>query len=257
MSMSVRPETEPQEIVLEFEVDVSDAYIEGYIETLGVEPPRRWSIEFDLQDVSPPLRSALRDVHARYVSVDPYPQFPAPTDDPEEFLNLITPWLDDVEQEEAAQEEERQAEERQAEERQKVFLSAMADWARDQGSPRLRAAIDRGYKANTTYALERAAQEVPGFWVDTAGDAEWGERSDPSEEALDLEESVQHLLAAEGIREQAKIVWLTAPPRLLSRWLEDDQGEYFEPQEAILVTDYLDRYPIVLPVDPDLRRGDF
>ncbi len=252
--MSVRPETEPQEIVLVFEVDVSDAYIEDYIETLGVEPPRRWSIEFDLQEVPPALRSALRKAHARYLSVDPYPSILAPTDDPEEFLDLITPWLEVVEQEEVAEERERQALEQQAEEQQKIFLSAMADWAHDQGSPRLKAAIERGYKANTTYALERAAREVPGFWVDTAGDAEWGDRSDPSEEALDLEKAVQHLLAAQGIKKQAKIVWLVTPPRLLTRWLEDEQGEYFESQEAILVADYLDRYTIVLPIDPDLRR---
>jgi len=252
--MSVRPETEPKEVVLEFEVDVSDAYIEDYIETLGVEPPRRWAIEFDLQEVPPHLRSALRKVHARYLNVEPYPRFPAPTDDPEEFVDLISPWLEVMEQEEAAQRDERLAEEKRAEENQKQFHASMAEWAGDHGSPRLKAAIVRGYKANTTYALERAGQELPGFWVDTAGDLEWGERSDPSEAALDLEEAVQHRLDAVGVDRRAKIVWLTEPPRLLLRWLEEEQGEDFEAQEAILVTDYLERYSIVLPVDPDLHR---
>jgi uncharacterized protein (DUF2267 family) len=254
--MSVRPETDPKEVVLEIEVDVNDEYINEHIEAEGVEPPRRWAIEFDLKEVPASLRAPLREAHRRYLSVEPYPVFPAPTDDPRTFLALIDPWLESAERAEAAEESERQTEEQRAEDRHKAFLSTMAEWARANGSPRLKAALERGYKANTTYALERATQELPGFWVDTAGDSEWGERSDPSEGALELERAVQRLLDIMGSQEKARIVWLITPPRQLSRWLEEDRDEYFEAQEAILVGNYLGRYPVILPADPALRRED-
>jgi len=251
--MSIRPLKELEKVTLRFKFDVSDDYIERTIDEQGMRPSRRWTVIFDLADVPAALRGPLRKAHALYMDVDPYPQIPAPTEDPEEFLTAIEPWMEQaaVEQkEEEAREEEREKEKGVADAR---FRMEMKEWIRIHGSNRLRAAVQRGYKANTTYAMERSAKETPGFWVDTAGDAEWGERSDPSEEALALESEVQGRLTEQTANLEARIVWLTEPPRALDRWLEEND-DAFEAQEAIVVTDYLNRYVLVMPVAEELRR---
>ena len=251
--MSIRPLKELEKVALDFEFDVSDEYIERTIDEQGMRPSHRWAVTFDLAEVPAAFRGRLRKAHALYMRVDPYPQIAAPTEDPEEFLAAIEPWMEQAgieQEEEEAREEEHEKEKEVASAR---FRMEMKEWVGANGSPRLRAAVQRGYKANTTYAMERSFNEMPGFWVDTAGDAEWGERSDPSEEALVLENEIQSHLAEQEIDLETRIVWLTEPPRALDRWLEEND-DAFEAQEAIVVTNYLGRYVLVMPITEELRR---
>lgn len=164
---------------------------------------------------------------------------------------MLHPWIEAAAVEyEQAQQLEKEQEHDQATENVRFRLE-MEEWVQIHGSKRLRAAVDREYKANTTYAMERAASEMPEFWVDTADDAGWGERSDPSEEALLLESAVQKHMAEHELDLETRIVWLTEPPRSLERWLEDE----LEAQEAIVVIGYLGRYDLVMPIDEELRRS--
>lgn len=251
--MSIRPLKESEKVTLDFEFDVSDEYIESMIDAQGVRPSRRWAVSFDLADVPSPVRSRLRKAHALYMEVEPYPLISTPTEEPEEFLEAIEPWIKQVEAEHIAETEETEEREKAEAIASAQFRMEMRDWVEQQGSPRLRAAVRRDYKANTTYAMERAETEMPGFWVDTAGDAEWSERSDPSEAALVIESAAQARLEDLGVVLESRIIWLTEPPRALERWL-DDEGYEFEAQEAIVISAYLGRYVLVMPVDPDLRR---
>jgi hypothetical protein len=131
----------------------------------------------------------------------------------------------------------------------------MRDWVAKHGSRRLKLAIEGGYRTYTSYALERSQQELPGFWVDTAEDCEWGERVDPTEEALVLEDETRQRLQEIDPQLRARIVWLTETPRALDAKMEEHDFE-FESQEAILIEEYLGRYLLVMPLDPELRRED-
>lgn len=253
--MTIRPLKEFEKVTLDFEFDVSDEYIEKTIDAMGFRPSRRWAVTFDLADVPAPLRGKLRQAHDLYMHVDLYPMIGGPTEDPEAFLAAIGPWMEQAQAELDAEEAEDDKLEKEAAVEQARFRLEMKEWVSQHGSPRLRAAIQRNYKANTTYAGERAAIEMPGFWVDSAGDAEWGERSDPSEEALALEDEVRSDLENEKRDLETRVVWLTEAPRALDRRLEEEDDE-FEPQEAIIVLRYLSRYVLVMPVDTDLRRAE-
>lgn len=250
--MSIRPVEEAEKVTLDFRIVVASEFIEERIDEEGVRPPTEWDISFDLEGIPPPLRRRLRLAHDRYTEVDPYPEFPRPIGDPEPFLDALEPWLDGVEAEEARDEDMGKEIEQVTEEVQQRFREDMATWAAENGSDRLKAALKRDYRANTTYAVERASYEFPGFWVDTAGDCEWGERTDPSEEALRLEEAVEAHIEASGLGLPHRIVWLEEAPRALDRMLEEE-GESFEAEEAILVPGYLGRYELVLPLSEDLR----
>jgi hypothetical protein len=252
--MSIRPLKEFEKVTLDFQFDVSDEYIEQTIDAMGMRPPRRWAVTFDLADVPAPLRGQLRHAHNLYLHVDPYPIIDSPTEDPEAFLAAIEAWLEQAQAEFEAEEAEDDRLEKEAAVEQARFRLEMKEWIGEQGSPRLRAAIQRDYKANTTYAMERARTEMPGFWVDSAGDAQWGERSDPSEEALALEGAVRGELEKQARELETRVVWLTDPPRALDRWLEEEDDE-FEPQEAIVVLKYLGRYVLVMPINPELRHS--
>jgi hypothetical protein len=224
------------------------------IDHAGLRPSEGWDIEFILDEVeSPELRHRLRVANERYEEIKPYPMFPHPTDDPEEFLGLIEPWLDEVEAREAAETKASEEEKLREDEVLRRFRLEQRGWISEHGSERLRAALAGGYKVNTSYTLERAESELPGFWVDTAEDSEWEERADPSFEALAIESAARERLAAIDPDLEVRIVWLTETPRSLDQKLEQ-QGWEFEPQEAILVRPYLGRYVLVMPLDRDLHR---
>lgn len=252
--MTIRPLQDAEKVALDFQISVSPSFIEESIDSDGVRPSSEWEVSFDLEELSPELRRRLRLAHARYMEVEPYPGFPRPVGDPVEFLELLEPWLDEVEAEEAeaAREDEEAAKALELE--QEVFRREMERWAAEQGSHRLRVAILGGYRANTTYAVERGVAELPGFWIDTASDCEWGERTDPSEEALLLEHAVDAHLTEQGLKLDHRIVWLKESPRALDRKLEEEDS-IFEAEEAVLVADYLGRYAAVLPLDEDSRNS--
>lgn len=251
--MSIRPLKNAEKVALDFKFSVSPSYIEESIDSDGVRPSAEWEVSFDLEKLSPDLRRRMRLAYDRFMNVEPYPAgFPRPVDDPVEFLEILEPWLDEVEAEEAeatrVEEEAAKAHERE----QEAFRMEMERWAAERGSTRLRAAIQGGYRANTTYAVERGEAELPGFWIDTASDCEWGERTDPSEEALLLERAVDAHLQNHGLGLEHRIIWLKESPRALDRKLEEE-GLIFEAEEAILVADYLSRYAAFLPLDEDCR----
>jgi hypothetical protein len=243
-------------VELEFKVDVSDEFVTDHIQRLGTEPPKRWAIEFDLEEQPPHLRALLLEAHQRYLAVEPFPTVREPTDDPDLFLSMVVPWLETVETQEAKEKQEKEEEELERQAAQERFNTEMQWWVAENGSPRLRAAVEGGYRSNTTYAIERAASELPGFWIDTAGDIEWGQRTDPSIEALDLVQAVQErAIRPLNLHLDPRIIWLTEAPRALDQYLEEkEEEEGFEPQEAILVEGYLGRYDAVLPVDSALHR---
>lgn len=250
--MSIRPVQKAQKVTYDFRIIVSQEFIEEHIDTEGVRPSLEWDIDFDVEEIPLALRRRLRHAYERYMEVEPFPEFPTPIEDPETFLEALEPWLDKVEAEEADEEKEEEKLAGAVEAAQLHFKKHMEGWAAENGSPRLRAALERGYRANTTYAIERAASELPGFWVDTADDCEWGERTDPSEEGLRLEEALEAHISLRGIELEHRIVWLEEAPRALDRFL-DEEDEVFEAQEVILIPAYLGRYSLVLPVDENLR----
>ena len=136
------------------------------------------------------------------------------------------------------------------------FEKEMKDWIKDFGSVRLRRAAERGYKVNATYARERAALEFPDFWVHTRPEEIWSERTDPSEDALELEQAVLARPVSRADDLSARIVWLTGPPADLDENLEE-AGEIFEPCEAILLRPYLGRYSLLRPLEwPRRETGD-
>jgi hypothetical protein len=246
---TLRPLKDAKPVELKFRATMSAEFVEKMIDESGMEPSEEWEFAFDLGEIeSPELRRRLRQAHDRYMDVEPYPVLPRTEEDPEKFLELLEPWLDRVEAEEAEERESLAA-----------FAENMKSWVTSHGSNRLQLAVERDYRANTSYAVERAGQELPGFWVDTAEDCEWGERVDPTEELLVLEKSVRNHLQDVDPRLDVRIVWLTETPRALDRKMEALNAE-FEPQEALIVPDYLGRYLLVMPSGEDLQRdpaGEF
>lgn len=245
---------DPTPVELSFQAVMSHELIERYIDEHGERPNEDWTVDFDLREVDDPgLRRRLREAHKRYEKAKFYPMLPRVTADPAEFLEDLEPWLDQIE----IQEEEKKQEKAEAEEAEKaaaeVFREAMRVWVAKNGSRRLKLATEGGYRSYTSYALERAQKELPGFWVDTAEDCEWGDRVDPSEEALILEEETRERLREVAPELEAKIVWLTETPRALDEMM-DEEVLLFESQEAILVEDYLGRYRLVMPLEHELRR---
>ena len=142
----------------------------------------------------------------------------------------------------AEEEARRQANERAraAEEaREQKWQAEMAAWIKQNGSDRLRLAYERGYNVRGLYVRERAAKEFPGFVPDMDGRADWEERVSPTEEALEVETEAIELAKANGLSEDnVRIVWLTKPPRDMEDVVE-------EPEEAVVVRGFLDRYDLI------------
>lgn len=127
----------------------------------------------------------------------------------------------------------------------KRFRDAMATWIATHGSADLKRAHQRGYKVASVYVRERAGVEFPGFMVDTTDEAEWGERSNPTGEALDLEEQTLARVQELGTEYAVRIVWLTTPPKAF--WRVEDA---FVDREAVVVLEWLGRYDLVSLVPP-------
>jgi len=241
-------DSEPVELAFEFDVDQS--WIDSVIDATGEKPPRRFEVTFDLREVARELRPELRRAHAIYKAVPWYPLLAEPTDDPWIIANAI---LGRWRSEQAAEAEE-EVERRQEEARRAAVKADVMRWIDQHGSRRLQLAAIRGYNINRLYARERAAKDLPGFWVDFGRKALVRERANPSEEALDLETVVDDFLqtipsASESI---SRIVWLARfPPDMQEH--ADLLDDVSEQGEALKIDDWLGRYPVYLPVDPALR----
>jgi hypothetical protein len=245
---------DPSPVELQFRGTLSPEYVDEIIDQTGVRPPTEFEITFKLDEVeSPDHRRRLRLARARYEEVGPYPELRRPAADPGEFLEAIEPWLDQVEREKAEAEAQEGLEAEEAEAAMSLFREEMKRWVVEHGSERLRLATEGNYRTNTSYALERSKLEMPGFWLDSAEDCEWGERADPTEEALLLEKSAREQIGGTDPSLTIRIVWLTETPRALDHKMEEE-GLEFEAQEALIVERYLGRYLLVMPLEADLRR---
>lgn len=141
--------------------------------------------------------------------------------------------------------EQREAAEKAAAEQER------SDWIAAHGSDHLRAASDAGYDCKRLYVTERAALEHPGYIVDFDDNAQWRDRSCPSEDALAEELRVTPALA-EG--ESILVVWLTDPPH--DRREECDDEEW-EPCEAVVIRGFLGDYDLVRTDLPGPAEGDY
>jgi hypothetical protein len=228
---------------------VSDAFIQERIELEGVELPNQWTISFSLQDLPDPgTRSRALALRRLYQDLEGEPQFEAPTDDPIEFLDRLEEWIASEKDLLDYEEGQRQQLELIAEQESREFEETMDAWIEYRGSYRLKTARKKRYKVTSTYARARGREELPGFWIDTAGSAKYRERVDPSAEALRAEGNIEEFLSQHGLQLQTRIIWLVEPPSGFEEVYDDWE---FEQQEAILVTDYLGRYDAFLLIDTD------
>ena len=132
-----------------------------------------------------------------------------------------------------------------ARETEKAFREQeKTEWIKNHGSQYLKDCLELDVKANLEYVVERAELEYPGYTVDYAETAEWDEKFSPSPEAL----SELKKIRATGA--EAKIVWLTSPAQVRKAEPEYDGygcrlDEEYEPCEAVVIRNYLDKYDLV------------
>lgn len=236
------PEHPPRPVTVRFSYYVSDAWIETQIAETGEKPAKRVTFDVGLKDVSDPdTRRRLLRAEAGSNAAPVYPTLPHPEHDVLAFLSQIEFWLSN----------------RDPGHSSLAFEEEMRSWVADNGSARLKMAVARGYKANATYVRERAAVEYPSFWVHTANQDLWRERTDPSLDALEIERRVATRVAERGDTDlEVRIVWLIEPPKDLDEWL-DARDEMFEECEAILLSSYLGRYSLLEPLDlPRMEASD-
>jgi hypothetical protein len=142
-----------------------------------------------------------------------------------------------------------EAEERKAKEAESkaAYENDRREWILAHGSQYLKDCLELGIKANLEYVVERAAMEFPGYTVDYADSASWGEKVSPSEEAI----AELKALRAKGC--QAEIVWLENPAEVRTgdyEFIDDDDydgyGNFeFTPREAVVIWGYLGSYDLV------------
>jgi hypothetical protein len=117
---------------------------------------------------------------------------------------------------------------------QEAWDADKATWIEAHGSDRLKKAHSTGYPHNRAYIQERAMAELGEGWtVDIKNAYEWGRKACPSGEALHLEETLKN----KGFK--AQIVMLK------SDGTERDDDDAFEPFEALVVREFLDRYDVI------------
>lgn len=107
-------------------------------------------------------------------------------------------------------------------------------WVAEHGSEGLKRKCAAGYDCQHPYAFERARMEHPGYVVDWKDKAEWRSRSCPSDHGFNEAESVG-----------GTVVWLTAPPMTGHGATDEDLALSFEPGEAVVIRDYLNKYDLV------------
>jgi hypothetical protein len=117
---------------------------------------------------------------------------------------------------------------------QEAWDADKATWIEAHGSDRLKKAHSTGYPHNRAYIQERATAELGEGWiVDMKNAYQWDRNPSPSEQALDLEKTLKD----KGFK--AQIVWVK------SDGTERDDDDAFEPFEALVVREFLDRYDVI------------
>lgn len=243
---------------------VSDEWIEHRIDEEGIEPPRIWFIDFTLKELSDAnARRRARRLQEQRASIPGEIVLEEPTEDAERFLDLLEEWISEREDQIGLVPSEASDEFRR---RLKLaeFDVEMARWIEGRGSARLKLARSRGYKVSSSYAKERGLEELPECWVDTADNAKYRERVDPSMRALSVETNFRAWIEEKELDLDTRIVWLVAPPSSMSEFIEFTNEEFFDgeadftQQEALVIPGYLGKYNAFLPVDVDERapQGD-
>lgn len=120
----------------------------------------------------------------------------------------------------------------------------MHRWAKMHGSEHLCKCLERDYRCDRIYVFERVAKEAPGYTVDFYGKASWNERTNPSHDALILEEEAIELakkIGATGVG----IYWLTSAPQDQPDGDHDDELALDFNCEAVIIHGYLGKYDLV------------
>jgi hypothetical protein len=238
---------------------VSDEWIDRRIDETGVEPPKTWRIEFQLKELrDADARRRARRLRDMWLSVPEDMVLAEPTDDPEEFLDLLEAWIAEKSAN-IASASTVQSKEFRRRSKLAAFDVEMDRWIDENGSDRLKIARSRNYKITSSYAKERAREELPECWVDTADRARSRERVDPSMRALRVETKFRDWIESKELDLDTRIVWLIKPPPSMAEFFEYededlfDSEEGFQQQEALLIPDYLGKYNAFLPVDVEQR----
>ena len=231
----------PQPVVLTFKYEVSDAWIEEQILETGVRPSKDWKLTVDLREV--PTKEARKTITEGYQSglgLGALVELDEPTDDPVEVAKvMIAVELFGGDSEQSLADAK--------------YETGRREWIEEHASERLRLAYRRGYVVNRLYVVERSRKEMPGFWVDTTGAAAFKSRANPSVTALNLETGVDEHLARLYDDVASVIVWMTEPPRDLQTHIEEQDLVVDEQMEALLVSGWLGRHDLYLPIDPELH----
>ncbi|HEV2813742.1 MAG TPA: hypothetical protein VGW10_10870 [Solirubrobacteraceae bacterium] len=215
---------------LKFMLKLSPEAIERHVVERGTQPAEDHTFWVDLTELPTlELRKRVFEAHRAYMAKSGLPPLDAPTEDLETLLEAIETWV------------------RSDPPARDAFATEMRAWVDAHGSDRLKLMVERGYKANQTYARERAASEFPVYWVDTNESARWRERTDPSAEALALETAERTYAATVSQDLSPLIVWLTDPPAHLDQALTA-KGVDFVAGESIHIAKYLGRYSLYLPL---------
>jgi len=231
----------PQPVVLTFKYKVSDAWVEEQILETGVRPSKDWELTVDLREVpTKEARKTITDGYRSGLGLGTLVELGEPTDDPVEVAKvMIAVELFGADSEQSSADAK--------------YEMGRREWIAEHGSERLRLAYGRGYVVNRLYVVERSRKEMPGFWVDTTGAAVFKRRANPSVAALNLETGVDEHLAGLYDDVASVIVWMTEPPKDLQTYIEEENLVVEEQMEALLVSDWLGRHDLYLPIDPELH----
>lgn len=232
-----------------FEYRVSDAWRDQWTIEHGEDPSVTFLVTFNLKD---DLDRSQRERALRLAPLasrvvkqkNPFlrhPVLPEPSDDPAVVLEAWERHLGQIDLDRLDEFADLDADVARED-----FVREMGEWTETHGSPRLKRAIERGYRATGIYVEERARQELPDFLFDGDRLAVFREALNPSAAALDLETATiarlsDHARAASSVR----IVWLTDGP--------DDWPLEIFPGEAVHV-EFLGHARLFKPLlDPELE----
>lgn len=229
--------------------DVTDGFYESHKPEIVMERKNKHYPEFDEPQTADSLlkfhRAKMAEIEAHNAEME------ARAKELEKLLpEKVNLWEKAVqEKKEHIKRIQQEAEERKAKEAESkaAYENNRQEWILVHGSQYLKDCLELGIKANLEYVVERTAMEFPGYTVDYADSASWGEKVSPSEEAI----AELKALRAKGY--QAEIVWLKNPAEVRKGDYEftddDDYDGYgnfeFAPREAVVIRGYLGSYDLV------------
>lgn len=233
--------------------------IDKFVAQNASEPPESFQVSVDLSLLDADLRKRAFHVYQRleqqrlaqeddamWETLPPaherFPQLPTETTDPEVVVTAWEGRFAGFDAAVAKEAERTRIEQAVVEGKRAAFRGEMARWIREQGSERLKLALERDYKIHTLYVRERAAQEFPGFILDPNSKSRWRERTNPSLGALKLERFALACQARISTLYKIRVVWL----------LKDEAGEDAK-REAVAVPEYLGFYTLL--ADPTEHTG--